>query len=212
MTTHSGVTGRALTRALASLSASTSLTISVGGVRYEGERLCSPYLSHQSVSVRVGDADAPLLGVLLENERFTVYAVGPLNGAAAHQPAPPAGMVWHEAALPAAMISAVTERLADITPGLADEVRRQMRQGDDHLPGNPRPARESILVRAAVALPILLGFAEDGRPVYAARPEPEPEQDTPADLLLAGITEATFSPDDKPPAPADDDPEPEPEG
>lgn len=205
--THSGVTGRALTRALQSLSDSTSLTVQVGGVEYRGERLRSPYLSHQSVSLSV-DPTAPLLGIVLSNERFTVYAVGPLSGAIAHHPAPPAGMVWHEAAIPAALVRAVAGRLGALAPGLDDAVRGQLvvalprPLGERHA-----PIRESVLVRAAVAMPILLGYDESGRPLFAEVPEPEPEPDP-----LAGITEATFDPADEPPAPADDDPEPEPEG
>ncbi len=208
MITHTGVTGRAFTRALASLSDSTSLTVSVGGIEYHGERLRSPHLSHQLVTVS-GSASAPLLGMTLANERYTVYAVGPLPESVSDFPAPPAGMAWHEAALPASLIRAVAGRLGAITPGLDDAVQQALVvQLPRSIGERYAPRVESVLVRAAVALPIITGFDEDGRPVFVEIPEPEP--DALADL--AGITEATFNPEDEPPAPADDDPEPEPEG
>lgn len=209
MITFNGVTGRALTSALESLSESTRLTVQVGGVEYHGERLRSPHLTHQTATVSVSP-DAPASGVLLSNGRYTVYAIGPAIPPAEHRPDPPAGYVWSQGHTLASEVLGVVGRLADIAPGLAAACRRALVQVTPASSRSGAPARHSVLATVYVAMRELAGWDEDGRPVFVEVPETEPEPDTL--MALAGITEATFSPEDEPPVPADDDPEPEPEG
>lgn len=178
-TTFNAVTGRSLVRALESLSASTRLTVTVGRVQYQATGLCSPYLSHQVVTVAPASHSAGR-GVTLQNERFTITTIN-------DQPSVPEGHERHTALVPTSAILAACERLARIVPGLAAELRSQL---------------SAALVAVSILMPRLIGWDEDGRPVYA-EPAPEPAGDVPA-----GITEACFSPDDESPAPADDDPEP----
>ena len=186
MVTHTAVAGRAVARALASLSASTSLTVTVGGVAYRGGRLCSPFASHQNVAVT--GAPHAIRGVLLENGRYTVHAIQAWSGI---QPPPaPAGMEWHTVAAIAAPVMDACSRLAAIAPGLGWALNQELKS-----------AIGAHLLHVSVLLPALVGWERDGTPIYAERPEPEPDE-------LAGITEARFSPEDEPPAPADDDPEP----
>ncbi len=189
MTTHTGVTGRALTRALQSLSASTTLTVTVMGIRYQGERLCSPFLTHQNVTVGP-HRDSPY-GVLITNERYTIHVSTHRTSVALRAPAPASGMTWHTAAVPLAAVYAVTARLEAIAPGLTMAIREQ-------LEGTPAGAAPGALATVSVLLPVLLEYDHLGRPVYA-EPAPEPAGDVPA-----GITEAAFSPEDDPPAPAED--------
>lgn len=181
LATFNAVTARALSRALRSLSDSSSLSVSAGALEWRADRLNSPYLSHQTVGVAMSDAHITrssyaVPGVTLTNGRYTVHA-RPLG--LSETPPAPAGMEWHEALVPQAVISGALTRLAAIAPGLDAEVRAAL--------GN----RAAPLVTAAVLLPAVAGWTEDGRPVYA-----EPESEPAADEPPPGIQEAYVTPDD----------------
>lgn len=171
------VTGRALTRALESLSMSTSLTVSVGGVDWRADRLNSAYLTHQTVSVAARTEPLPPRAVLLDNGHYTVVA-GPRAGL--DLPPAPAGMAWHEAVIPAHAVHGVAGRVAALVPGLAAQVRALLAD----LGGTP-------LVTIAVLLREVVAW-EGRRPVFAELAAEDAASE------LAGIQEAS-SPDDEPP-------------
>ena len=106
---YTAVTGRALSRALQSLSDSTSLTVSVESLDWRADGLNSPYLSHQQITLSIRTEPLPPRLVLLTNGAHTV-AVGP-RGLDALPPAP-AGMEWREALCHGAPWHGVAGRVA----------------------------------------------------------------------------------------------------
>ena len=174
MTTFNGVTGRALSRALQSLSQSTSLTVTVNEVTYRGERLCSPLISHRTVDVRPA-LTVDVAGVVtLANEKMSVSVAHRLSPPPGYAPT---GTEWHIAILPISAILAATVRLAAIVPGLDQEIRSALVR-----PGAP------AIVSVGVLLPVVTGWTEDGHPVYA-------EQAVTDSDAYYGIIEASFDPD-----------------
>lgn len=179
---YNAVTGRALSRALDSLSMSSALTISLGALEWRADGLNSPYLTHQNITLSIRDEPLPHRLMLITNGNHTVAVAPRVYNA---RPAAPAGHEWREAVGLAAPWFGVAGRVAALVPGLAAEVRALLAD----LGGTP-------LVTAAVLLREVMAWEPDGSPVYAELPA----EDAPP----AGIQEAAFSPDDEPPSPVED--------